>query len=215
MKTTWFLRISLIVGIVLLGVMPQQAKAEFMIDTDPGGEFLYNNNAVINGDSFTGIVGSQSDGPQIDVTANASINVASGYATIKPATSSLLTSVTFTPFDDTAFGDFSFRGQLNSTNFDGKVYVTVMDDNQQQFNFTIAHANQDFARIGITAVEGTGETIDWVKIWTSDNSGFKEVKQIQFSLAEGGVTVPEPTSLLLLGLGLIGVAATARRKMKN
>jgi hypothetical protein len=140
----------------------------------------------------------------VDVSTTGAVNVASGWATIKPVKGGTLTSLTFTPKNPNLFSDFNFRGQLLKV---GKITLTVQDnqgDPAQTFTFHINKANQDFPRIGIIANPGSGETIKSVTI---TSAGFKEVKQVSFSHV-----VPEPSSLTLHGIGGAGPLAFHRRR---
>ncbi|MBY0522442.1 MAG: PEP-CTERM sorting domain-containing protein [Gemmataceae bacterium] len=212
-------------AVVCLALAPGFARAEFMIDPDPGGVKMFIDVANKNVSAFQGFVGTNNpdaNTPVIDVATAQNVNTGSGYANIKPAAgvqSPTLTSLTFTPQDPTLFGDFSFRGQLLAA---GNVTVTVQDNRggaPQTFTFS-ANKNADFTRFGIVAVAGSGETIKSVTI---SSAGFKEVKQIDFSFAEGvtpppipAPTVPEPSSALLLslGLGACGVFYPRRARLK-
>ena len=142
----------------------------------------------------------------------ANVDTGNGYANIDPAPAiaghedQILTSLTFTPRDANLFSDFSFRAQLLA---EGDVFITVLDaqGNAPQIFSFLDRKDTDFTRIGIVSVDG--ETIKSVQILSD---GFKEVKQIDFS-GEGVHNVPEPTTMLLLGLGLVGLAGVGR-KMK-
>ena len=159
--------------------------------------------------SFSGDVGGQSTGVIVNALANAPVDVANGWSTIKPVDAPL-TSITFTPVDPNRFGDFSLRGQLLTTQ---DLTITVQDNQgnlPQTFTYTIGNANQDITRIGIASTDA--ETI--LTVTVSDLGGFKEMKEIGFSPCSStdggsceGTSVPEPASLLLVGAGLIGLAS--------
>ena len=93
-------------------------------------------------------------------------------------------------------------------NADGQVLLTVQNNQggqPQQFTFTNLGSNADFARIGIIAAPGSGETIKSVTL----SSFFKEEKQNEFSVA---AAIPEVETYAMLGLGfaLLGVAVRRR-----
>jgi hypothetical protein len=191
----------------LLGVLVGSARADFMMDPNPGGDKFFIDIANKDATMFSGTVGGNKTGPVVNVTTTGAADTGSGFANIKPVKDGTLTSLTFTPVDSTLFTDFSFRGQLVNA---GSVTVTVQDaqgDPSQPFTFTGLPANADFARIGIVAVPGSGETIQSVTI-TSD--GFKEVKQIEFSSTPS--TVPEPATFALFGIGTVLVGAYGWRR---
>ncbi len=188
------------------------ARADFMIDPNPAGDKLNIDQANKNVSAFSGHVGSH----EVDMTSVHNVDTGGGYANINPAKDNTLLSVTFIPTDPHLFGNFSLRGQLNDP---GYVNIDVWDQflNHQSFSFLVSSRNADFARIGIIAIDGSGETIDHVTV-SSINSdeqpnGFKEMKQMNFSLANSEhVPTPEPTSLLLLGSGLAALAFVGKRK---
>lgn len=192
-----------------LGLTATPAMATFMVAPDPGGEQFFNGDANRNVSTFTGTVGGQHSGPEVTVTTIGNVDTGAGFSNIKPIKDGSLTSLTFTPSDSNLFGDFSFRGQLEP-NANGTVLVTVQDNQghaPQLFTFTGLGSNADFARIGIEAVPGSGETIKSVTL----ASLFKEQKQNEFSVA---AAVPEPESFAFLGLGIGLLAFIMRRRVR-
>ena len=183
------------------------AQATFIIATDPGGDQFFNGDANKDVPSFTGTVGGQHSGPEVTVTTVGNVDTGAGFSNITPVKGGSLTSLTFTPADPNLFGDFSFRGQLEA-NAGGQVLLTVQDnqgDLPQQFSFTGLGSNADFARIGIIAAPGSGETIKSVTL----SSLFKEEKQNEFSIA---AAIPEPETYAMLGLGIALVGVAVRRR---
>ena len=206
-KTKWMNRMTLTAGVLAIGawgLMAEPASATFIIDPDPGGDQFKIDVANKDVSSFSGKVGANI----VNVTTIGNVDTGSGYANIGPVKDSTLTSLIFTPVNATLFGDFSFRGQLLEA---GSVKLTVTDqsDVTQSFFFNGLPKNSNFARIGIVALAGSGETIKSVQI---ENDGFKSVRQIDFSSANSNPSVPEPVSILLLGSGLMGLAAWRRMK---
>jgi hypothetical protein len=135
----------------------------------------------------------------VNVTTNVAADFANGFATIKPSGDDLLTTLTFTPTDPTAFNDFTFRGQDLVANQDFTVTVADNNGGTQTFTFNGGNANADFGRLGIISLDG--ETIQSVTV--SNPGGFKEFKQPAFST---GGAVPEPATwaMMLVGVGLAG-----------
>jgi hypothetical protein len=169
-----------------------------------------------NTNSFTGTVNGFTG--TIGITSVGKVDVSSGNATIKPVKNGTLTELIFTPSVNTEFGDFSFRGSVADANTLVEVRVTDQNGNTTCLtcDFTIATANADFARIGVVAQSGSGESIQSVEVTTPNNpDGFLMFKQAAFSFAAGVTPVPEPTTLGLLGVGLVGLGIAGRRKRRR
>ena len=194
---------------LLIGALALTASATFIIDPDPGGEKLFIDVANKNVSDFEGFVGANnSSAPHVHVHTTGNVNTGSGFATIKPIKNGSLTELVFTPENPDLFADFSFRGQLNDA-ANGTVTVTVQDNqgnSAQVFVLTGLGGPNDFARQGIISLDG--ETIQSVTL-TSD---FKEVKQIEFSLAGQHVVPDSGSTVMLLGVAL-GAAEVLRRSI--
>jgi len=89
----------------------------------------------------------------------------------------------------------------------GTANVSVLTANNETFNFSYTLSNgQNF----LTIVADPGTRIFSVTI--SATGGFTDLRQPRISGA--APNIPEPTTMLLLGSGLIGTAAAFRRKRR-
>jgi hypothetical protein len=198
---------AVVAAAMLFGVT--SAQATFIVaDNFDNDQKLFIDGANKNVSSFTGTVGSNNSGPKVSIDTAGNVDTGNGYANIKPATGETLTSLTFKPNDPNAFGDFSFRGQLEA--IAGGSVLLVVQDNQggapQSIPFINLGSSADFSRVGI--VSNDGETIKSVSLFST----FKEVKQVDFSPA---VAVPEPQTYAILGLGvgLLGILVRRRNML--
>ena len=198
------------------------AHATFIIDTScgeshcAGGTDFFNDSANHDVSTFTGTVGGHT-GTAITVDTIGNIDTGAGFATIKPTTDALLTSLTFTPADNTLFSDFSFRGQLNPVGDTGVINVKWTDSlgNFETIQFTgVPGPDKDFDRLGIISKDG--ETLRSVEIFTAAGESFKEFKQVQFSGTGIIPSIPELSTwaMMLTGfasLGFVGYRASRRQ----
>lgn len=92
--------------------------------------------------------------------------------------------------------------RVEGINIDGGFFEDefVVDANGQNF-FTVDAINgQLITSISLTAING---------------ATFQDVRQVRLGGAEAGGEIPEPTSMLLLGSGLLGLAAGVRKRFRK
>jgi hypothetical protein len=205
---------------VALGA-PGAAHATFVLDPSCGeskcaaGTDFFNDDANKDVSTFTGTVGGEHSGPAVTVTTTGNVDTGAGFANITPTSGATLTSLTFTPTNDTLFTDFSFRGELNSVGDTGTIDVTWTDSSGATgtVDFTnVPGADKDFARLGIVS---TDETLKSVVVSTTAGESFKEFKQVQFSGAGLVPSIPEPSTWAMMMVGFAGLGYVGFRRSKK
>jgi hypothetical protein len=176
------------------------AHATFIIDTScgqskcAGGTDFFNDSANHDVSTFTGTVGGHA-GTAVTVDTTGNVDTGAGFSTITPTSGALLTSLTFTPSNDTLFTDFSFRGQLNPIGDTSTVDVTWTDSGGTSGTIVFpiaAGPDTDFARLGIVS---TDETLASVVVST----GGGELQGVQGGAVLGGVDTTVNSGSLHLG----------------
>jgi hypothetical protein len=197
------------------------AHATFVRDTScgeskcAGGTDFKNDKANKDVSTFTGTVGGHA-GTDVTVDTIGNIDTGAGFSTITPTSGATLTSLTFTPTDDTLFTDFSFRGQLAPVGDTGVINVAWTDSNNLSgtLQFTgIPGPDTDFNRLGI--VSNDGETLKSVVITTAAGESFDQFKQVQFSAPGIPPSIPELSTWVMMlagfaGLGFLGYRTPRR-----
>jgi len=198
------------------------ARADFVKADDPIGANLNLDkgkfgvgDGLFTSNFFTGKVGTQTIYFQSDFAGKTANGNAAIFAGAPNPHDGAITTLWIKPADSSAFDEFSFRGALSS-NLNQTIHVTVWDQNSQfqTFDFLVS-GNGDFTRIGVSAVDFSGETIKLIKITGS----FDYFKQMGFGYTpdpdrDPGNTpaVPEASTWAMMLMGFLGVGFMAYRR---
>ena len=193
------------------------AKADIVVVTGVNNQGTDNVllNPATNVSTVTGTVGQNNLLVNFTSTSGSGLLTAnpSGQATVSGGTgNTALTQLTFgldnndtftrAVFNINASTGGSVLIHVEGVNIDGGFFEDdfVVDANGQNFFTVTAIDGQLMTSISLTAING---------------AVFEDVRQVRLGGSEIVETVPEPASMLLLGSGLIGIAAGLRRRFKK
>ena len=200
----------------IVGVLASTAKADIVVVTGVNNQGTDNVllNPATNVLTVTGTVGANnlvvnftsSSGSGLlnaNPSGQATVSGGTGNTALTQLTFGLANNDTFTNavFNINAATDGSVLIHVEGVNIDGGFFEDdfLVDANGQNF-FTVTAINgQLMTSISLTAING---------------AVFEDIRQVRLGGGEVG-PIPEPASMLLLGSGLAGIAASLRKRYKK